>query len=313
MITLPEVFIGVDISKNNLDIFIHPLKQWVKIPNTESGIKKFVKQLSNYSIKQIACEATGGYEKLLTRVLQEHSYSCWIVDPRRIKGFIIATGCKSKTDKIDAQKIAEFASKNSQDYEPVSRTHNQETLLSLVNRKQDLTKFLATEKTRLKHPSHALGVSSIERMILFLNKEIKALDEQIEELIDQDAVLQKRTELLESIPGIGKSSAAILISFVPELGSVSNNEIAALVGVCPYDRESGNYTGKRFIQGGRIIPRNALYMCAITTIKYYAPLKSFYDRLIANKKSFKVAIVAVMRKLIIIANVILKKGEVCSA
>src|SRR4029077_18535479 len=118
---------------------------------------------SNYNVKQIACEATGGYEKLLTKLLQKNSYDCWIIDPRRIKGFIVASGCKAKTDKIDAQKIAEFASKNSPDYEAIKKTNNEELLQSLVNRKSDLTNYLASEKVRLKHPSHELYVASINK------------------------------------------------------------------------------------------------------------------------------------------------------
>lgn len=179
MNNLPEVFIGVDISKNNLDIFINPLGKWTKISNTKKDIKQFVKELSQYNVKQIACEATGGYEKRLVKVLDEHSRNCWIVDPRRIKGFIIATGCKSKTDKIDAQKIAEFASKNSPGYEQIRKTSAEELIQSFVNRKGDLIKFLAAEKARLKHPSHETYIENIKSMILFLNKKIIALDKQI--------------------------------------------------------------------------------------------------------------------------------------
>ena len=116
---------------------------------------------------------------------------------------------------------------------------------------------------------------------------------------------------LASIPGIGFASAALLLSHVPELGNISNRKIAALIGVCPYDNESGRYKGKKSIRGGRVAPRNNLYMCALTTIKYNLILKSFYDRLIENKKPFKVAIVAVMHKLIVLANSLLKKGELC--
>ncbi len=313
MNNVSEVSIGVDISKSSLDIALYPSGEWLKIANTKLEITKFVKRLSQYDVKQVACEATGGYEKLLVKLLKQHSYSCWIVDPRRIKGFITASGCKNKTDKIDAQKIAEFASKNSPDYEPICRTSHDEMLRALVSRRQDLTKTLAEEKTRLKHSTHELSVASIERMILFLNKEIKTADKQLSTLIAKDTELQRKAGLLESIPGVGQTSATLLLSFVPELGTLSNNEIAALVGVCPYSRESGNYIGKRFIRGGRVIPRNALYMCALTTIRLFPPLKAFYDRLIANKKCFKVAIVSVMRKLIILANVILKNGEPCKA
>jgi len=313
MINVSQVFIGVDVSKSSLDIFIHPLGISLKMDNSEKAVIKFIEQLAFYQVKQIACEATGGYEKLLMNLLKKHSYDCWVVDPRRIKGFIIATGCRTKTDKIDAKKIAEFASKNTPDYEAINKTPHEEILQALVNRKADLTQYLASEKVRLKHPSHKISIASIKKFIATLQKEIKKIDNQISEHIRKDSMLDKKVKLLESIPGIGKATAALLVSFVPELGHLSNNKITALIGVCPYNRESGTYKGKSFIRGGRAIPRNALYMCALTTIKYHLPLKEFYDRLIVNKKPFKVAIVAVMRKLIIIANVILKKGELCRA
>lgn len=310
---LSKVVIGVDVSKDNLDIYINPVGKHFKVPNSEPAIKRLIKELASYEVDQIACEATGGYEKLFVNLLFKNDYKPWIVDPRRIKGFIVATGCKSKTDKIDAQKIAEFAAKNTREYESAPKSKQQELLQASVNRKQDLTGILASEKARLKHPSHALYASSIKKHIKFLEAEIKTLDQRIQELVKQEETLSKKVELLESIPGIGQATAALLVAFVPELGSLSNAKISALVGLCPYARESGAYKGKRFISGGRVIPRNALYMCALTTIKYHLPLKAFYDRLISNKKPFKVAIVAVMRKMIIIANAIVKKGELCKA
>lgn len=312
MTNVSKVYLGVDVSKNSLDIYIHPLGKFFKIANSAPAIKKFAKELVKFDIAEIACEATGGYEKLLAKILKQSSYNLWIIDPRRIKGFIVASGCKGKTDKIDAQKIAEFTSKNSKDYEAISKTEVQDNLQALVNRKKDLIKFLAAEKTRLKHPSHALYVSSIKKLIKIFEREIKAIDQQIQTLIKKDNKLSTNVKLLESIPGIGQASAALLLSFVPELGKLSNRKISALVGVCPYDNQSGKYKGKKFIRGGRAIPRNALYMCALTTIKYDLILKQFYDRLIAKKKPFKVAIVAVMHKLIILANAVLKKGKLCS-
>lgn len=311
MINVSKTFIGVDVSKNNLDIYIYPIGKSFKIANSKVAIKKFIKELINYDIAQIACEATGGYEKLLAQSLKENSYDCWIIDPRRVKGFIIASGCKSKTDTIDAQKIAEFTAKHPKGYQTINKTENQEKIQALVNRKNDLIKFLAVEKTRLKHPSHTLCISSIKKFIKTLEEEIKIIDQQILGTLNSDSELRKKATLLESIPGIGKSTAALLLSFVPELGKVNNKQIASLIGVCPYENESGKYKGKKFIRGGRVAPRKMLYMCALTAVKYYPPLKNFYERLIENKKSFKVAIVAVMHKLIIIANSIIRKGELC--
>ncbi len=313
MTIISKVHVGVDISKNSLDIHILPLRKVRKIANSEADITKFIKELAKYDIAQIACEATGGYEKELARILKENGYSLWIIDPRRIRGFIVASGCRSKTDKIDAQKIAEFSSKNPRDYQAIDRTENQHNVQALVNRKNDLTKFLGTEKTRLKHPSHALCLSSIQNLIATLLVEIKTIEQQIRELIKSDIELAKKAMLLESIPGIGAASAALLLSHIPELGKISNRKISALVGLCPYDNESGRYKGKKRIRGGRVAPRNNLYMCALTTIKYNLILKGFYDRLTGKNKPFKVAIVAVMHKLIILANAILKKGEVCRA
>lgn len=311
MNSISKVHIGVDISKDGLDICILPIKIHLKIDNSETAISKFIKSLTQYEIEQITCEATGGYEKLLALLLKKRGYSLWIVDPRRIRGFIVSTGCKSKTDKIDAQKIAEFSLKNMKDYDAIEMNKNQVQLQALVNRKNDLIKFLATEKTRAKHPSHTLYLSSIEHLSMVLKIEIKAMEGQIDKLLKKDAELKQKAEILISIPGIGAASAALLLSHIPELGMLSNSKISALVGVCPYDNESGRFKGKRMIRGGRMAPRNILYMCALTTIKYNLILKSFYNRLIEKKKPFKVAIVAVMHKLIILANSLLKRGELC--
>ena len=313
MKNVSEVYIGVDISKNNLDIYIYPIGKLLSITNSKAEIEKFVKQLAEYKVARIACEATGGYEKQLEHCLRQSSRTLWIIDPRRIKGFIISTGCRAKTDKIDAQKIAEFAAKNTLTYEPIIKTTNQCTIQAYSNRKGDLLKYLVAEKTRLKHPSHELSTESIKQLVTFLEGQIKSIDLIIQKLIKEDDDLRVKSACLESIPGIGKATAATLLSFVPELGQLSNKKISALAGLCPYDNSSGKHKGKKFIRGGRVVPRNALYMCALTTIRYHLPLKNLYDRLIANHKPFKVAIVAVMHKLIIIANSILRKGELCKA
>ena len=176
---ISKMYIGVDISKNSLDIYIYPIKKRLKIDNTKIAIKNFIKTLSYYDNVQIACEATGGYEKLLAMLLKQSNHDVWVVDPRRIKGFIISTGCKTKNDKIDAQKIAEFYFKNTRDYVAIEATENQVQLQSLVNRKNDLTKFLAMEKTRLESPSHVPSLQSIKRLCKVLDKEIKLIEKQM--------------------------------------------------------------------------------------------------------------------------------------
>lgn len=311
MTNIAKIHIGVDVSKSTLDLYILHRGLYYKIENSQKAIRAFCKTLNRGEVESIVCEATGGYEKTLAKVLQEFGLNLWIVDPRRIKGFIISTGCKGKTDKIDAKKIAEFAAQNSCEYIAIQKSEYHDKLRSLDDRKNDLTKFLAAEKTRLKHPSHELSMPSIKRMIKALSQEIKAIEKAMVSLIKQDDTLKNKSVLLESIPGIGKASAITLLTSVPELGSLSNKKISSLVGLCPFDRQSGKYKGRSFIAGGRAAPRKMLYMCALTTIKYNFALKSFYDRLIEKGKPFKVAIVAIMHKLIILANTILKRGEPC--
>lgn len=313
MITLSSVYVGIDVSKNNLDVYIYPIGKRFKVDNSTIGISILIKELMQYQCVQVACEATGGYEQLLVQCLQKSSYDTWIIDPRRIKGFIVSMGCKVKTDKIDAQKIAEFASTNIQKYVAIQKTDNECILQSLVNRKIDLTKFLSAEKTRLKHPSHKSSIHSIKKFITILQNEVKEIDLQIAQCVNDDERLEKKSKTLQSIPGIGQTTAALLIAFLPELGKLNKREISALIGVCPYNRESGSHIGKRYINGGRMIPRNALYMCALTTIKYHLPLKKFYDHLRGKQKPFKVAMVAIMHKMIMIANALLKKDELCKA
>lgn len=308
---IAKVHIGVDISKNNLDIHIYPLGRAFRIDNSEAAIKKLIKEIAQYDVAQIACEATGGYEKRLNWSLRKSNYTLWVIDPRRVKAFIVASGCKSKNDKIDAKKIAEFASQNTPAYTAINRSESQEQLQALVNRKNDYIRVLAAEKARLKSPSHVYNTADIKESIELLEAKIKSIELGIQTLIQKDEKLTAKAIILKSVPGLGKAAVATILAFLPEAGELNDKEIAALVGVCPYDNDSGSYKGKRFIRGGRKIIRDILYMCALTTIKYHLPLKQFYDQLRAAKKPFKVAIVAVMRKLIIIANALLKKGELC--
>jgi transposase len=306
---LPEVFIGVDVSKDNLDIHIYPKGLSLKIENSKKDIRKFINNLKTYDVKQISCESTGGYEMLLQKELQEKQYNLWIVDPRRVKGFVAASGCKTKTDKIDAKKIAEFTVAHRRDYMPVTKSENQIKLQAFVNRRNDLVEFLASEKTRTKHPVHQASLDNINKHIDFLKGEVDALDKVISKIIKSDTTLSKQEKILYSVPGFGIGTISTLLSFVPELGSINNSKVAALVGLCPYDNQSGNYHGKKFIRGGREIPRKILYMSALTAIKHNPRLKEFYERLIAKGKPFKLAIVAVMRKLIVLANTLLRKEE----
>ena len=248
MITVSKIYVGVDISKDNLDICIEPLGKSFRIANSQEAIEKFIKKLPEHEGIKIACESTGGYEKLLDQILSKHDINLWIVDPRRIKGFIVSKSCKSKTDKIDALKIAQFVMQNCEDYKQIKKSEQEQKLRALVDRKQDLTVMLTAEKTRLKHPSHALSIASIEEMMEYLKKQIESIDKKVKESIELDEDLKNKSELLTSILGIGQATAAVLLSSLPEYGNPCLNLMAILT--LPF----GNFTLKTVRLAGTKIP-----------------------------------------------------------
>ena len=230
---LPQVYIGVDVSKNHLDIYINPIGKHFRLDNSKKEIGRFIKDLRAYEVMQIGCEASGGYEKPLVQLIKKSGLRSWIIDPRRVKGFAVSHGLRAKTDKIDAKKIAEFVVQNDKEFDMPTRTDEEEKLQALINRRKDLTKLLGVEKNRLQQASHALCLSHIKKIIRFFEHEIEIFDEKIEELVNSSEILSKKSAILESIPGVGRNSAALLLSFIPELGHLSNAKISALIGVCP--------------------------------------------------------------------------------
>lgn len=300
-------FVGVDVSKNWLDVCIYPENKSMHFDNSAIGIDTLIKKLSNYTVEQIVCESSGGYENLLLTLCHNAGYKTWQVDPKRIKAFIISQGVRVKTDKMDAKMIARFASQQQAEYSKYQRSDNAEKIRALVRRKADLTEMAATEKRRLKSPSGYYCKDRIENLLNVLNQDIESLGIEIKKLIEQDEEMKERKEILESIPGIGETTAAALIADMPELGKIENKQAAALLGVVPYTKQSGMYKGLETISGGRPAPRCALYMAALTATRYNPVMKEFYNRLRSGGKKPKVAIVAVMNKLIITSNAMLKK------
>lgn len=304
---ITQNYIGVDVSKKQLDVYIYPTEKLVSFVNSEDGIIKMIQQFSGYSVEQIVCESTGGYEDLMIKMLRKKGYKVWQVEPNRIKSFIRSKGRKAKTDAIDARMIALFAAQETPEHDYVDYGKNTKLIHDLVKRKQDLTAIVTTEKQRLKHPSQVNCVVEIKELIDFLNNQIKNLSDRIQRLIDEDDQLSKKAKIIESVPGVGKATAAMLIAELPELGSTENKKIASLVGVAPYTQQSGQYKGKAFISGGRKTVRSAIYMAALVASRYNTPLKEFYRRLCdISKKPPKVALVAVMRKLVTILNTMVK-------
>ena len=312
METLTKVFIGVDISKNWVDVCINPINKEMRVDNTKKGLSKLKNSLASYDVHQVVCEATGGYERLLVKTLSP-DYKVWCVEPSITKAFIRSKGMRVKTDKIDAKMLALFAAQEECHYKQLHRSEGEEKLLVLTRVREDFVKTLAAEKTRLKHPLYEIPKKIISRHIDYLSKEIKNIEQEITELINQDAVAKKKIEALKSISGIGQTVAVTLLVNMPQLGTLTGKKIAALAGVAPYTRESGLYKGKSKISGGKAEVTRMLFISALSAIRSNSKIKEFYQRLIAAGKKGKVALVAAMRKMIVIANAIVRDAMIINA
>ena len=305
---LTKIFVGVDVSKDHLDIHLFPLSKSFRVQNTDAGLKKLTKELSLHeNIECIAFESTGGYESKMARTLQKAEYQTWLIDPVCIKSFIRSEGIMAKTDMIDAKMIALFSSQKKRKYVPKPLSDDHIELRALVKRKEALTKMIAEEKRRLVHPLQTVTCRlSITDMIQILEQQKSKIDRMITKAIASNNEWGRRAEIMRSIPGVGEVTAAVLVSYMPELGSVDHKKIAALMGVAPYSKESGYHKGKASIYAGRFAPRLPLYMATLTGVRCNPVLKEFYTRLRNAGKPAKVALVAAMRKLLSIINAMLR-------
>lgn len=305
---ISKYVVGVDVSKEWLDAYIYPADKHLRIDNSLSGIKILLTTLSRFTIEQAVCESSGGYECLLVGQLGKNGYKTWRVDPKRIKAFRESEGIRVKTDKLDAKIIAMFAASKRQAYVPYSPTENDLQLQSVVRRRDDLRHMCTMEKLRLENPQQHCK-SSIKTHIKHLEQQILELDNAIEHEIDSNEEWKKKRDILQSAPGIGKKVVASIIADMPELGKIENKAAAALLGVAPFNQESGKRQGKSYLAGGRGGPRNILYMAILSACRCNPVIKEFYQRLIAAGKKPKVALIACMNKMIRILNSMLKKQE----
>jgi transposase len=306
-----KVFVGVDISKKHLDFYLYPIDKELRIENSKSGMKLLLSELSAHkeSIQVVVCEATGGYEALMLKTLKSAEYKTWMVEPKRIKSFIASEGKKSKTDKGDAKMIALFAAQKTREYEGIERSENELYMHELCKRRADLIKNIVAEKLRLEHPQTPFCKKQICKHVQYMEKQVESIDREIDSTIIVDDALQQKIEIAASVPGIGKATASVLIAGLPELGKIERRQIAALVGVAPFTRESGMYKGVARTMAGRPLVRQALFMAAMTAITHNKPLKIFFNRLKEKGKRGMVAMVAVMRKLIVIINAMIRNNQ----
>lgn len=299
------IAIGIDIAKSKIDICMN--NKFTTLSNNEQALRQLFEPIERDEV-QIVMEATGRYHRLAHRILDSLGFEVMVINPYQSRYFAKSMNIFCKTDKVDAKVLSQYAQR--MDFVKTSvPTKTEEALQDLVRHLDDLKNMLIQQENRLED-ADGIVLKSLQRVISLINNEIKKTTKAIEDLIKSNEKLKIRCDLLISIPGIGKATAATLLGLVRELGNLSNKEITALAGLAPMNCDSGTFKGKKRIQKGRHDVRRLLYMPIIGAATQHNPvLKIFYQKLIAAGKPAKVALVACMRKLIVFANALLKKGQ----
>lgn len=302
-------FVGIDVSKETLDIAIRPTQESFTIANHPGDFAALVSRLQALSVQRIVLEATGGYELLLVTHLAAAGLPVVRVNPRQARHFAQATNQLAKTDRVDARLLAQLG----EQLQPPVRAlpgQQQQEFEALLTRRRQLVDMLVAEKNRRQQARpHKRLVKEIDAHIEWLEKRLQQSDKQLRETVEKSAVWQENDRLLQGVPGVGEVTSMTLLASLPELGKLTNKQISALVGVAPYARDSGPRRGQRRIGGGRASVRAVLYMATVTATRCNGVIREFYQRLVAAGKKKKVALVACMRKLLTILNTIIKEQK----
>jgi len=300
-----NVFIGIDIAKDSLDIHVAPTGDSWTSKHDAKAIQDITDRLIAYEPASIVLEATGGLEILLAASLASAGLPVAIVNPRQVRDFARAMGVLAKTDSIDAEVLALFAEKVQPECRPLPSDEDR-ALKELVSRRQQLVNMRTMETNRQHTIQSRQVAASIQVVIDTFNQQLDDIEREIQHRIKASPVWRAKEKLLKSVPGVGDGTATMLIAMLPELGTLNRRQIAALVGLAPMNRDSGKFRGKRMIVGGRAAVRAYLYMPMLTAIRLNPVIKQLFDRLTAAGKEFKVAITACMRKLLTILNAIMR-------
>ena len=305
------VYLGIDIAKDTLEVAGPGLR--LPVPNTAEGHAQLLAAaLALRTPVHFICEATGGYERRLVASLLAQDCAVSLLNPARVRQFAKATGRLAKTDRIDAELLAAYGRTLQPPAEPKPEPLLVE-LTDVVRRRAQLAELLGLQRTQRQQLHDAKLIADLDRLIGFLEAQIAALESRLDELIDQDGGLGTRLQRLCQVEGVGKITAMNLLAELPELGQLNRTRIAALAGLAPFNRDSGGASGQRHIRGGRSQVRRALYMAALTATRCNPVLKPFYRQLRARGKGHRVAITAVMRKLLVHLNQIVRTSEVMLA
>jgi len=302
------IFVGIDVSKNSLEVHILPSNEHFQVNYDQEGIDQIIRKLRPLKLQVIVMEATGGYEKPLAAELCAAGLDkICIVNPRKIREFARATGRLAKTDSIDANILALYG-QTFQLKPQALPSQAQDQLKDLVRRRQQLVKARTAELNRLQQTNTARVLSSLNKIIKVFNREIKDLELHIQQTIQQNPVWYEKAEALQQVKGVGNTTACSLLAALPELGQANRRQIAALAGLAPFNKDSGKLRGKRMISGGRADVRKALYMATIVASRHNPYIRNFYQKLIQAGKPKKLALTACSRKLLILLNAILKNN-----
>lgn len=307
--SIEAVYVGIDVSKAKLDVCLLPSGQACVFDNNPAGIRQMLELLQKQPrVVRCLLEATGRYERRAAADLMEAGFNVVVVNPRQARDFARSLGRLAKSDTIDARSLAEFA--KLEHLRLSEKTpENRAILDDLITRRRQVTGMLAAEKTRREGLTHKMARSSVDKVIRLLDQQREDLDREIARLIESDDDWKNRRDLLASVPGVGTTTASQLVAGLPELGRLNRQQIAALVGVAPLNRDSGMLRGHRTIFGGRSNVRTGLYMATISAMRCNPIIRPFAERLIAAGKAFKVAMIACMRKLVTILNVMVRNNE----
>ena len=300
-------FVGIDVSKAQVDVAVRPTGQRWVVSYDETGIKELVSQMVDLCPAMVLLEATGGLELPLVAALAAAALPVVVVNPRQVRDFARATGTLAKTDALDAAVLAHFADAIRPEVRPLRDAESQ-VLNSLTARRHQVLTMLVSEKNRLGTAISAVR-PRIEDHIAWLEQELSDLDKELRQSLRRSPVWREKDDLLRTVPGVGEQLSLTLLADLPELGTLDRRQIAALVGVAPFNRDSGTLRGRRAVWGGRSRVRGVLYMGTLTATRFNPVISDFYQRLLAAGKAKKVALVACMRKLLTILNAMVKDSS----
>jgi transposase len=300
-----KVSVGIDVSKSTLDIAVHETGETWSSNNDSNGGAALATKLELLKATSIVLEATGGFEIVITATLSAADLPVIVVNPRQVRDFAKATGQLAKTDRIDCRVLAHFAAAINPPVRPVKSEETQH-LEALLARRRQIVEMLVAEKNRLANNRDHAVVKDLKTHIAWLERRLKSSDDELQRVLKTSPAWRERDDLLRSVPGVGPVLSLTLLAQLPELGHLNRREIAKLVGVAPFNWDSGQWRGSRHIWGGRAAVRSPLFMATLCAIRINPTIKSFYRRLITAGKAPKVAITACMRKLLTILNVMVK-------